>query len=162
MIAFDLGTKITGVAWDTGSTAITCPAKLRRSPITPERRQARIAWWRDTFTLTLNDHPGEPVYAEAPFMSRQHPTGAMSLIELHGVLALVCHDLGVGCVPVTNGEIKKWATGKGNAKKPDMEAAARARGRDVADDNEADAFLLHCMITESITLTDNQETPHER
>lgn len=43
--------------------------------------------------------------------------------------------------------LKKWATGKGNAKKPDMLAAVRAKGwarpgADVDDDNEADALAL--------------------
>ncbi len=45
------------------------------------------------------------------------------------------HGVGVGT-------IKKHATGKGNAKKPDMIAAAQARGVRVTDDNEADAVAL--------------------
>lgn len=45
-------------------------------------------------------------------------------------------------VPV--GTIKKHATGKGNAPKEAMIAAAKARGFSPADDNEADALaLLH-------------------
>ena len=45
-------------------------------------------------------------------------------------------------VPV--GSIKKHATGKGNADKVAMIAAARARGYSPADDNEADAIaILH-------------------
>ena len=43
-------------------------------------------------------------------------------------------------VPV--GTIKKHATGKGNANKDAMIAAARARGFSPADDNEADAIAL--------------------
>jgi hypothetical protein len=43
-------------------------------------------------------------------------------------------------VPV--GTIKKHATGKGNAPKEAMIAAARARGYSPADDNEADAIAL--------------------
>jgi hypothetical protein len=42
------------------------------------------------------------------------------------------------------GTVKKHATGKGNAGKPAMIAAARARGFDPTDDNEADALaILH-------------------
>jgi crossover junction endodeoxyribonuclease RuvC len=45
-------------------------------------------------------------------------------------------------VPV--GTIKKHATGKGNAGKPDMIAAMQALGFPVTDDNVADALaLLH-------------------
>jgi Holliday junction resolvasome RuvABC endonuclease subunit len=45
-------------------------------------------------------------------------------------------------VPV--GTIKRHATGRGNADKEAMIAAARARGFSPADDNEADAIaILH-------------------
>ncbi|PIE08965.1 MAG: hypothetical protein CSA73_01055, partial [Rhodobacterales bacterium] len=48
-------------------------------------------------------------------------------------------------VPV--GTIKKHATGKGNAPKQAMIAAAQARGFRPADDNEADAIaILHWAI----------------
>jgi len=48
-------------------------------------------------------------------------------------------------VPV--GTIKRHATGKGNAPKEAMIAAARARGFSPADDNEADAIaILHWVI----------------
>ena len=48
-------------------------------------------------------------------------------------------------VPV--GTIKKHATGKGNADKDELIAAARSRGHDPKDDNEADALaLLHWAI----------------
>ncbi len=48
-------------------------------------------------------------------------------------------------VPV--GTIKRHATGKGNADKDAMVAAARARGFSPADDNEADAIaILHWAI----------------
>jgi Holliday junction resolvasome RuvABC endonuclease subunit len=43
-------------------------------------------------------------------------------------------------VPV--GTIKRHATGKGNANKDAMIAAARARGFSPADDNEADAIAI--------------------
>jgi Holliday junction resolvasome RuvABC endonuclease subunit len=49
-------------------------------------------------------------------------------------------------VPV--GTIKKHATGRGNASKDDMIAAAVARGFMPADDNEADALLLLCWAIE--------------
>ena len=55
------------------------------------------------------------------------------------------HQIPYQGVPV--GTIKKHATGKGNAGKDEMLAAARARGFVPADDNEADALaLLHWAI----------------
>ncbi len=55
------------------------------------------------------------------------------------------HQIPYQGVPV--GTIKKHATGKGNARKDDMVAAARRRGHAPADDNEADALaILHWAI----------------
>ena len=50
------------------------------------------------------------------------------------------HQIPYQGVPV--GTIKKHATGKGNAGKADMIAAAKARGFDPVDDNHADALAL--------------------
>lgn len=48
-------------------------------------------------------------------------------------------------IPV--GTIKKHATGRGNAGKPEMIAAAQARGWNPTDNNEADAlWLLDCVV----------------
>jgi hypothetical protein len=59
-----------------------------------------------------------------------------------GTLTAWCeaHEIPYAGVPV--GTIKKHATGKGNADKDAMIAAARARGFEPADDNEADALAL--------------------
>ena len=55
------------------------------------------------------------------------------------------HQIPYQGVPV--GTIKKHATGKGNAGKAEMVAAARNRGHTPGDDNEADALaLLHWAI----------------
>ena len=55
------------------------------------------------------------------------------------------HNIPYQGVPV--GTIKKHATGKGNAGKDEMIAAALSRGHDPKDDNEADALaLLHWAI----------------
>lgn len=60
------------------------------------------------------------------------------------VLTAWCEHHGVPYAGVPVGTIKRFATGKGNADKPAMIAAARARGCEPKDDNEADAYcLLH-------------------
>lgn len=49
----------------------------------------------------------------------------------------------IECLPVHTGELKIFATGKGNAGKPEMVyAAAVVIGHEPADDNEADAIHL--------------------
>mgnify|MGYP000013365504 CR=1 FL=1 len=57
------------------------------------------------------------------------------------------HQIPYEGVPV--GTIKKHATGKGNASKDDMVAAARRLGHAPADDNEADALALLLWATSS-------------
>ncbi len=59
-------------------------------------------------------------------------------------LMAFCAKHDIPCKGFEVAEIKKHATGKGNAPKQAMIAAARARGFSPADDNEADALaILH-------------------
>jgi len=53
-----------------------------------------------------------------------------------------CEARGIPYAGVPVGTIKAHATGKGNASKEMMIAAARARGFSPADDNEADALAI--------------------
>lgn len=62
--------------------------------------------------------------------------------ELQAVIKEYCHDEGIEYRGYSPSEVKKFATGKGNAKKTDMLAAARARWPNVTDDNEADALFI--------------------
>jgi hypothetical protein len=59
-----------------------------------------------------------------------------------GVLTAWCEAHGVPYAGVPVSTIKKHATGKGNADKAAMIAAARARGFAPTSDDEADALLL--------------------
>ncbi len=51
-------------------------------------------------------------------------------------------DINAETMPVHTGTLKKYATGKGNAGKPEMIQSAVDRGYTPRDDNEADACLL--------------------
>jgi Holliday junction resolvasome RuvABC endonuclease subunit len=62
-----------------------------------------------------------------------------------GLLATLTAWCEVHSIPyqgISVGTIKKHATGKGNAGKPEMIAAAKAKGHDPKDDNEADAIAI--------------------
>lgn len=61
---------------------------------------------------------------------------------IQGVLITWCEQHGIEYRGYSPSEIKKTATGKGNACKADMVAAARIRWPNVGDDNEADARWL--------------------
>lgn len=63
------------------------------------------------------------------------------------ILQTECEAREIPYLGIPVGTIKKKATGRGNAKKPDMIAAARTRWPDqiIADDNQADAlWILEC------------------
>jgi Holliday junction resolvasome RuvABC endonuclease subunit len=62
--------------------------------------------------------------------------------ELQGVIKLWCEQNQVQYRGYSPSEIKKHATGKGNANKEKMVAAARAKWPATGDDNEADARWL--------------------
>lgn len=61
---------------------------------------------------------------------------------LLGMLTAWCEERGVPYSGVPVGTIKKHATGKGNAGKPEMIAAVTSWGFRPTDDNEADAIAL--------------------
>ncbi len=67
---------------------------------------------------------------------------------LLGTLTAHCEELGLPYAGVPVGTIKRHATGAGNAGKPAMLEAARVRGWDPADDNEADALWLLDYVTQ--------------
>lgn len=79
--------------------------------------------------------------------------GAYAARVLHGFLAILQfthaqrypnEDTRITISKVYASSLKKFATGNGRATKDDMVAAAKARGWELQDDNEADAlFLLH-------------------
>ena len=63
--------------------------------------------------------------------------------EMIGVLIALCEERGIQYTAYSATEIKKFATGKGNAKKQDMIDSAIALGFTPSDDNEADAIHLY-------------------
>ena len=63
--------------------------------------------------------------------------------EMIGVLIALCEEKGIQYTAYSATEIKKFATGKGNAKKQDMIDSAVELGFNVIDDNHADAIHLY-------------------
>jgi Holliday junction resolvasome RuvABC endonuclease subunit len=72
---------------------------------------------------------------------------------LQGVIQLWCEDNGVEYRGYSPTEVKKHATGKGNAGKPAMIAAAKEKwpGVDIEDDNQADALWILDLAVSSLT-----------
>jgi hypothetical protein len=98
------------------------------------------------------DRPTWVAY-EAPIMGGKAANqGTVRLLNgMIGTIARMCFDMGIPPpIENSNASIKKHWTGSGAAKKPDMVAAARARGWPVTDHNEADALALFDLVAARI------------
>lgn len=83
------------------------------------------------------------VVIEGPVLRSQ---AAIALGLLHGVIRAALMDEGVPYVLVPPATLKKYATGKGNAGKPEMAVALYKRaGLELGDDNQVDAAWLRYM-----------------
>jgi len=70
--------------------------------------------------------------------------------EMVGVLKDLCMEMKIELACYSATEIKKFATGKGNAKKDQMIFSARQLGYNPIDDNEADAIHLYLLTKKDI------------
>jgi Holliday junction resolvasome RuvABC endonuclease subunit len=68
---------------------------------------------------------------------------------VHGAVRAALLGQGIPYVLITPASVKKFATGKGNAGKPEMAVALFKRaGLELGDDNQVDAFWLRAMALE--------------
>lgn len=73
-----------------------------------------------------------------------HQNAVIVQSELHGVLKLFCEENKIDYRAYSPSEIKKFATGKGNANKQAMVEAAKSKyNYSGSDDNEADAIHIY-------------------
>lgn len=73
-----------------------------------------------------------------------HKAAIISASEMVGVLHDLCIEKGVEITAYSAGEIKKFATGKGNANKAQMVQAAKEKyGYQGTSDDQADAIHLY-------------------
>lgn len=79
-----------------------------------------------------------------------HKSSIMVASEMVGVLKDLCISKGVELACYSATEIKKFATGKGNANKEAMIEAAQALGYNPIDDNEADSIFLYLLTIKDL------------
>lgn len=136
ILALDIATK---TWWSTKEASGTWDLKLRNG----ESNGMKL--------IRLRAKVSEVIQSEwIDFVVYERPAGrfANAIIheaELIGALKCLLEDKGIQYTALSATEIKKHATGKWNAKKPDMiEAAKKIRPlAQVIDDNEWDAICLY-------------------
>jgi len=79
-----------------------------------------------------------------------HKSSIMVASEMVGVLKDLCISQQVDLACYSASEIKKAATGKGNANKQAMIDKAQELGYNPIDDNEADAIHLYLLTAKEI------------
>lgn len=145
VLALDLSLTSTGVAHPDGSVGLWKPPGKMVGV-------SRLEWFQSMlWDATSDEENGNRVdlvviedYAFSA-IGRQHATG-----ELGGVIRLALHKAEVPWTAVGIKSLKSYATGRGNASKEEMKAAARARlGYGGESDDEADACWLRAMALDA-------------
>lgn len=135
VIGLDLSLTATGAAYEAGR------ATWHTKTTGPER----LWWLRDRLHRCLDEQtPIDLVALEGYAFGR--PNQAHPIGELGGVIRLALYELKMPYAEIPPANVKKYATGKGNATKPDMRMALFQRFEiDERDDNRVDAFWLRAM-----------------
>lgn len=146
ILAYDLSLTAAGIARPDGTTETINPGARRDA--------ARLAWLTDE--LAFRAYPTGPLLEHYPwgvvdlvviedcFAARN--SSSVPLAMLHGAIRVDLHRLNIPFVVVSPASVKRYATGKGNAPKPDLRMALFQRaGIDQPDDNQVDAWWLRAM-----------------
>lgn len=138
ILALDLGTT---TGWAANPGGVVTSGTLTFKPSRFEGGGMRYLRFRSAVNELIATTGAERVYFEEV---RRH-AGTDAAHVYGGLLAhltALCEEMRIPYLGVPVQTIKRHATGKGNANKGAMEAAATARGWTFADDNEADALWL--------------------
>ena len=136
ILALDLSLQRTGVCRPDGTTSCITTGSLRGF----ERIDTIV---RNVQELCRREAAGLVVLEGYSYGSHNQ---AVPLGELGGCVRFLLYRLGIPFVNVQPATLKKYATGKGNAPKDAMIAAAIRRfGFAGCENNEADAYLLWMM-----------------
>jgi Holliday junction resolvasome RuvABC endonuclease subunit len=136
-LALDLGTSSGYAIYENGEI-ISGVNKLRHDRRASGVRALDFYRW---LTQMIREHGITYVYFERVYAHSGTEAAHLYGYFMH-TLAAVCEEKRIECagIPVTT--IKKFATGKGNATKEEMIAAAKSRGFNPQTDDEADALAI--------------------
>lgn len=138
ILAIDPGTQL-GFCTEKSSGSVSFARKYSND---------RIRAFRDWLSDIVLKEKIKMVVYERPTQGMFMATRIHSHFE--AIILLMCSYYGLGYMEVSAAEVKKWATGKGNAKKPQMIEACKERfGITPKDDNECDAMWIYDYATKS-------------
>jgi crossover junction endodeoxyribonuclease RuvC len=141
ILALDIATK---TGWKTETSSGVWDLKPNRG----ESEGMRVVRFKSKVKEMIQMEGITLVSYERP--AGMHKASIMVASEMVGVLKDLCIELGVEMACYSASEIKKFATGKGNAKKEQMIEAAAKIGYNPKDDNEADAIHLYFLTKKDL------------
>lgn len=151
-MAFDLSLTATGYSMEGLLGDVLSP------PRGSDRGMPRLAWIRDQVLDLSVD--ADVVVLEGYAMGSKRQSHTRAIGELGGVVRLALFERGTPYVEVPPATLKKLATGRGNAPKEEVLAAAiRRLGYGGHDNNEADALWLRTAALIHYGLPDAPELP---
>jgi Holliday junction resolvasome RuvABC endonuclease subunit len=128
VVGLDLSITATGIAYADGFTTTVKPLSSGDARLAEIRNEVRSAVV-GTALVVIEDLP-------------THARAAGITGMVHGAIRVMLQS-GPPYVLITPATLKKYATGKGNAGKPEMAVALFKRaGLELADDNQVDAWWL--------------------
>lgn len=143
VVGLDLSLAATGIAGPDGTQVVQSTG---HKGDTLTQRAARLLTLRTHIATTVEASGAELVTVEAPSFGQQRQGGTHDRSGLWWLVVTQILAAGIEVIEVPPASIKKYATGSGVAKKPDIRMAIFKRyGLDIADDNEADAFVLRAI-----------------
>lgn len=138
IVGIDPSLTATGLAWADGSTETVRYSK----GTTGDQRLVEIATDIAELTTLLGNRAELAVLEDLP--THAHGAGITGMVQ--GVVRLVLLQENIPYITVPAATLKKYATGKGNATKPDMRMELyRRTGLDLRDDNQVDAWWLRAL-----------------
>lgn len=136
VIGLDLSLTATGAVWFDGTLDTLKPGERRGLD--------RIRWV--VARIVESAARSDLAVVEGPAYSRSNGSGHHEAAGLWWAVSDALDRFGVPVAVVTPGGLKKYATGKGTATKPDMRMALYRRAElDIRDDNRVDAWWLRAM-----------------
>ena len=148
LLALDLAT-ITG--WCCELNGVQAVGHWNLTPTRDESKDMRIIRFIAKLREILDATEIKLIAFERP--AGRHAGAIIVQSELQGIMKSECLARGIAFNGYSSKEIKKFATGKGNAGKPAMIAAAKARWDYTGnDDNEADALAIWHLACEDLNI----------
>lgn len=141
ILALDIATK---TGWKTATTSGVWDLKPNRG----ESEGMRVVRFKSKVKEIITMEDINLIAYERP--AGMHKSSIMVASEMVGVLKDLCIEKDIDLACYSASEIKKFATGKGNANKELMIESAIKLGFNPKDDNEADAIHLYNLTLKDI------------